>query len=199
LRPWLRPDIYDALRYDRAWLPSTCDQGFADAETERIWNGRRSRRLPLEIQPLALRKLRMLNQVRTLADLRLPPGNRLEMLNGARRGQYSIRINRQWRICFRWQEGRPRMSRSSTTTTDPELLPHPHPGEILAEEFMRPLGLSQNALARSLHVPPLRINELVQGKRAVTADTDLRLARYFGTSEGFFLGLQGRGRPHRRS
>jgi addiction module HigA family antidote len=82
------------------------------------------------------------------------------------------------------------MSRSSTTTIDEELLPNPHPGEILAEEFMRPLGLSQNALARSIRVPPRRINELVQGKRAVTADTDLRLARYFGMSEGFFLGLQ---------
>jgi addiction module HigA family antidote len=82
---------------------------------------------------------------------------------------------------------RPKTSRSST---DEELLPNPHPGAILAEEFMRPLGLSQNALARSLRVPPRRINELVQGKRAVTADTDLRLARYFGMLEGFFLGLQ---------
>jgi addiction module HigA family antidote len=82
------------------------------------------------------------------------------------------------------------MSRSSTTTTDEELLANPHPGEILAEEFMRPLGLSQNALARSIRVPPRRINELVHGRRAVTADTDLRLARYFGMSEGFFLGLQ---------
>jgi antitoxin HigA-1 len=82
------------------------------------------------------------------------------------------------------------MSRSLITRTDEELLPNPHPGEILAEELMRPLGLSQNALARSLHVPPRRINQLVQGKRAVTADTDLRLARYFGMSEGFFLGLQ---------
>ena len=74
--------------------------------------------------------------------------------------------------------------------SDEELLPNPHPGEILAEEFMRPLGLSQNALAREIHVPPRRINELVQGKRALTADTDLRLARYFGMSEGFLLGLQ---------
>jgi antitoxin HigA-1 len=82
------------------------------------------------------------------------------------------------------------MSRLSTTTDDDGLLPNPHPGEILAEEFMRPLGLSQNALARAIHVPPRRINELVQGKRAVSADTDLRLARYFGISEGFFLGLQ---------
>jgi antitoxin HigA-1 len=82
------------------------------------------------------------------------------------------------------------MSRSSTITDEDELLPNPHPGEILAEEFMRPLGLSQNALARALRVPPRRINEVVQGKRAVSADTDLRLARYFGISEGFFLGLQ---------
>lgn len=82
------------------------------------------------------------------------------------------------------------MSRSSTTMADDQLLPNQHPGEILAEQFVRPFGLSQNALARSIHVPPRRINELVQGKRAVTADTDLRLARYFGMSEGFFLGLQ---------
>ncbi|GKX34419.1 MAG: transcriptional regulator [Rhizobiaceae bacterium MnEN-MB40S] len=80
------------------------------------------------------------------------------------------------------------MSKSSTTTT--EFLPNSHPGEILLEEFLKPLGLSQNAIARALHVPPRRINEIVLGKRAVTADTDLRLARYFGMSEGFFLGLQ---------
>lgn len=82
------------------------------------------------------------------------------------------------------------MSRSSTTMTDEELLPNPHPGEILAEEFMKPLGLSQNRVARAIHVPPRRINEIVQGRRAITADTDLRLARFFGLSEGFFLGLQ---------
>ncbi|MEO5805563.1 HigA family addiction module antitoxin [Devosia sp.] len=80
------------------------------------------------------------------------------------------------------------MSRLSTTTTD--LLPNPHPGEILLEEFLRPLALSQNALARAMSVPPRRINEIVLGKRAITADTDLRLARYFSMSEGFFLGLQ---------
>ena len=79
------------------------------------------------------------------------------------------------------------MSKSSTTT---ELLPNPHPGEILLEEFLNPMAISQNALARAVGVPPRRINEIVLGKRAVTADTDLRLARYFGMSEGFFLGLQ---------
>jgi antitoxin HigA-1 len=82
------------------------------------------------------------------------------------------------------------MSKSSTTTTEAEWLPNPHPGEILLEDFLKPMALSQNGLARAIGVPPRRINEIVLGKRAVTADTDLRLARYFGLSEGFFLGLQ---------
>ena len=69
-------------------------------------------------------------------------------------------------------------------------LPLVSPGEILREEFLEPMGLSQNALARAIRVPPRRINEIVLGRRAITADTDLRLARYFGLSEGFFLGLQ---------
>ena len=65
-----------------------------------------------------------------------------------------------------------------------------HPGEILLEEFLRPMNLSQNRLARELAVPPRRINEIVLGKRSITPDTALRLARYFGTSERFWLGLQ---------
>lgn len=81
------------------------------------------------------------------------------------------------------------MSKSSTTTKA-ALLPNPTPGEVLLEEFLKPMDLSQSALARALKVAPRRINEIVLGKRAVTADTDLRLARYFGMSEGFFLGLQ---------
>ena len=78
----------------------------------------------------------------------------------------------------------------SPTITDADELPNPSPGEILMEEFLRPLGLSQTALASALRVPPRRINEIVLGKRAVTADTDLRLTRYFGLTPGFFLGLQ---------
>lgn len=69
-------------------------------------------------------------------------------------------------------------------------LPPIHPGEILHEEFMLPRGLSQNALARALHVPPRRINEIVLEKRAITADTALRLARYFGTTAELWAGLQ---------
>ncbi len=65
-----------------------------------------------------------------------------------------------------------------------------HPGEILFEEFLLPMDISQNRLARDIGVPPRRINEIVHGERAITADTDLRLSRALGTSEGFWLGLQ---------
>jgi antitoxin HigA-1 len=71
-----------------------------------------------------------------------------------------------------------------------EKLPNVHPGEILLKEFLEPMEISQNRLAREISVPPRRINEIVLGKRAITSDTALRLARYFGTSERFWLGLQ---------
>jgi addiction module HigA family antidote len=67
-----------------------------------------------------------------------------------------------------------------------------HPGEVLQEEYLAPLGVTQNHLAVAIGVPPRRINEIVHGKRGITADTALRLARYFGTSERFWLNLQGR-------
>ncbi|NNM71874.1 type II toxin-antitoxin system RelE/ParE family toxin [Enterovirga aerilata] len=72
---------------------------------EEIWAGRRSRRLPPEIQDTALRKLRLINNAARLDDLKVPPGNRLEALKGDRVGQHSIRINGQWRVCFVWKEG----------------------------------------------------------------------------------------------
>ena len=78
---------------------------FKDKETQKIFERQRSRKLPSDIQQVALRKLRMLNRAETLQDLRVPPANRLERLVGNRDGQYSIRINDQWRICFEWQDG----------------------------------------------------------------------------------------------
>ena len=78
---------------------------FKDKETQKIFERKRSRKLPSDIQQVALRKLRMLNRAETLQDLRVPPANRLERLLGDREGQYSIRINDQWRICFLWQDG----------------------------------------------------------------------------------------------
>lgn len=71
-------------------------------------------------------------------------------------------------------------------------IPPIHPGEVLLEEFIKPLGISQNKLARNINVPPRRINEIVLGKRAITADTALRLARYFQTTDRFWLNLQTR-------
>jgi proteic killer suppression protein len=79
-------------------------RGFACKETERLFNDEPSRRLPGQIQQVARRKLMLLHQARRLEDLRAPPGNRLETLKGDRVGQHSIRINDQWRVCFRWQE-----------------------------------------------------------------------------------------------
>ena len=78
---------------------------FGDGETEKIWNGERSHKLPFEIHAAALRKLRLLNAARRIDDLRVPPGNRLERLKADRARQWSIRINDQWRIVFRWTEG----------------------------------------------------------------------------------------------
>lgn len=78
---------------------------FADKETEKIWQGIQSRKFPPDIQERALRKLRQLEASANLDDLRLPPGNRLEALFGDRIGQYSIRITKQWRLCFIWQDG----------------------------------------------------------------------------------------------
>ena len=80
-------------------------RSFADGEARLIWQGIPSRRLPTDIQATARRKLRMLNNAAALEDLRVPPANRLEALKGDRKGQHSIRINDQWRVCFRWNDG----------------------------------------------------------------------------------------------
>ena len=77
-------------------------RSFADKDAERVWRRERSRRLDATVQRAALRKLLILDAAEALGDLRIPPGNRLERLAGDRAGQYSIRVNDQWRICFRW-------------------------------------------------------------------------------------------------
>jgi proteic killer suppression protein len=78
---------------------------WADAEAEKLFSRRRSRKLPPELQRMALRKLLMLDAATTLEDLRVPPANRMEKLKGDRAGQWSIRINDQWRVCFTWRDG----------------------------------------------------------------------------------------------
>ena len=80
-------------------------KSIADAETEKVFRREFSQRLPGDIQPIALRKLRMLNNAHTVNDLRSPPANRLEKLSGRREGHYNIRVNDQWRVCFAWRDG----------------------------------------------------------------------------------------------
>jgi proteic killer suppression protein len=80
-------------------------RSFRNRDTERLFDRRPTKRLGPDVQRIALRKLRMLDAAASVEDLRVPPGNRLERLKGDRAGQYSIRINDQWRICFRWSDG----------------------------------------------------------------------------------------------
>jgi proteic killer suppression protein len=79
-------------------------KSFRDKETEKVYGRERSAKLPSDIQQIVLRKLRMINNAQNINDLRIPPSNRLEKLSGDRAGQYSIRINDQWRICFVWKD-----------------------------------------------------------------------------------------------
>lgn len=83
----------------------TMIRSFGSKETEKIWNGDRSQRIPPEVQKIARRKLRMMNSSIDLEDFKIPPANRLEKLSGTRKGFYSIRINDQWRIIFKWRNG----------------------------------------------------------------------------------------------
>ena len=124
-------------------------RSFGGKDTEAIWHRRRSRRLDGPAQRVAWRKLALLDAAETLADLRVPPGNRLEELGR-----------------------RPRR-------------PAQHPDQPA-------VGISQYRLAKAVDVPARRINEIVHGQRRITADTALRLSRYFGTSERFWLNLQAR-------
>ncbi|OVE75943.1 plasmid maintenance system killer [bacterium E08(2017)] len=81
-------------------------ENFKCKETEKVFARQFSKKLPTNIQSIALRKLRMLNRSSSIQDLRIPPANRLEALSGKRKGQHSIRINQQWRICFEWKNGK---------------------------------------------------------------------------------------------
>lgn len=144
------------------------------------------------IEAAAMRKLAMLHAAVSLEDLRAPPANRLESLSGRRLGQYSIRVNRQYRVCFTWTPVGPAQVEiiDYHQETPMRSVPYPTPGDILLHEFLEPLGLSQYRLAKAIDVPQDRISKIVNGERAITADTALRLSRFFGTSDKFWLALQ---------
>lgn len=157
-------------------------RSFGSKDTEKIWNEQYVKGVDRDLQRAALRKLEILHAARDVEDLRVPPGNRLEKLSGDRKGQRGASASNG-------EREEPRMSNSSTIT-DAGLIEPIHPGEVLMQDFIEGFGITQNRLAVAIGVPPRRINEIVHGKRGISADTAIRLARYFGTSEEFWMNLQ---------
>jgi antitoxin HigA-1 len=139
------------------------------------------------------KRLEILDAALTLADLAGLPSNRLEALKGDRAEQYSIRINQQWRICFegpnRQEVRQPYRSWIIIDWKEAMARPAIHPGEILADELSE-LEITPTELSRQICVPPNRISQIIQGKRAITGDTALRLGHWFQTSAQFWLNLQ---------
>jgi antitoxin HigA-1 len=133
----------------------------------------------VNIEQVARRKLKQLHAATGLAFLRIPPKNRLESLKGNRKGNGASATTSNVEIVG--------YSFKATMMKRLELVT---PGEILLEEWLKPMGVSQYRLALEIGVPPRRINEIVHGKRAITADTALRLARFFGTDAQSWLNLQ---------
>ena len=134
----------------------------------------------------------MLDSAVKLGDLASTPGNRFEKLSGDRAGQSSIRINDQWRICFTWKDDGPHdvgLSLRGDKMKKNRRRPVP-PGEILNEEFLKPLGLTANALAKAIGVPPNRITAILKDERGITGDTAIRLGTFFKTSAEFWMNLQ---------
>jgi antitoxin HigA-1 len=116
-------------------------------------------------------------------------GNRFEALVGDRKGQYSIRINEQWRICFEWPDRAPGPANVEIVDYHNMALPAIHPGEHLAEE-LQALDMSAAELARKIGVPTNRVTQILNGARSITVDTALRLAHFFATRAQFWLNLQ---------
>jgi len=169
---------------------------------------------PASLARAARRKLAQIESAERIEDLRIPPGNRLEMLRSEQSGRHSVRINDQWRFCFVWQsgdafdvesvglrdaamtsetihrEGFDEVDLRATVESKAARLSPLHPGEVLRHDFLEPMGLSANMLALALRVPANRITAILHGTRAISGDTALRLARHFGTTPGFWLNLQ---------
>lgn len=169
-------------------------RSFADRDTERVWRREAAKRFDTRIHKAANRKLHLLDAAPSLDTLRVPPGNRLEALKGIAPDNTVSGSMISGGSAFGGPTLARKTSRSSITTEEgimSEKLYAPiHPGEVLMEDFIQGFAITQNKLAVSIGVPPRRINEIVHGKRAITADTALRLGRYFGMSPQFWLNLQ---------
>ena len=174
---------------------------FRNADAKLLWETGRSKSIPASIRKVAIRKLTLLDIAVELGDLLIPPGNRMESLKADRKGQHSIRINDQYRICFVWRDGNAHdveivddhettHRRHGSALMPKLLLPTVHPGEILREEFLAPMGITPYRLAHDIHVPVTRINDIALERRAVSADTALRLGKYFGMTAQFWINAQ---------
>jgi antitoxin HigA-1 len=165
---------------------------YRDRRTERFASGQRVKEFSGFARQAEMR-LDRLDAAASLADLAGLPGNRLEALKGDRAGQFSIRTNDQWRICFAWPDGMPGPVEVEIVDYHwgKTIVPRTpiHPGEHLAEE-LRELGLSAAELSRQIDVPVNRITGIIHGQRGITADTALRLGHWFGTSPQFWMNLQ---------
>ena len=162
-----------------------------DRETEKVFRGFPSRKFQ-RIQDRAEERLAQLHAAMNLMDLSIA-SMRLEKLSRDRKGQYSIRVNDQYRICFEWRNGNAYeveiVDTREVEMKNAKRRPPVHPGRILAGELGE-LGLSANAMALALRIPANRLTEIINGKRGISADTAMRLARYFGTSAQMWMNLQ---------
>ena len=162
---------------------------FADKETERVWNGLRSRKLPAEIQDRALvvSGCFIVRGRWTIYAIRHPTGYTSSRATARVSTAFPL-------ICSGVYASFGRMEllkvSKSSTTTGANWLHNPHAGELLVREFMVPLGLSVEQLAVAIEVDPALLRSVIEGRSVLGAELDLRLARYFRMSEGFFLGLQ---------
>jgi len=185
-------------------------RSFADKLTAAVFDGHRVRAVAPHLQDVARRKLKAIDAAKVIDDLRVPPGNRLERLSGERKGQWSIRINDQWGLCFRWEgvdahdvnhgislgERNMAIRRDELRKTDfsgvaiGKRLAPVHPGDVLLSDFIKPMGISRYRVAKNIHVPQRRIDLICRGDAAVSADMALRLGRFFGTTPEFWINLQ---------
>jgi addiction module HigA family antidote len=181
------------------------DEGTRDIYRER--DTRKARKAcPGILWPAVREMLDALDFAQQPEDLRDPPGNRLKRLKGDRAEGFSVRINDQYRVCFRWTDDGPadveivdyhqetgkehEMESIKLAARLPENRPPTHPGQILLHLYLEPAGLTQAELAKRIGVSYVRVNELVNGRRGITPDTALRLARLFQMSAEFWLNGQ---------
>ena len=176
-------------------------QSFANLETEALFTTGKSRRFG-NIARVAERKLAQLDAAPSVNFMKAPPGNDLKEYDGA----WHVRIIEQWRLTFKWGPSGPydvliedphrnvRVQKINLNSHGAIMFKNGmrpvHPGEILLEDYIKPMGVSVRAVAIALHVPYSRLSEITKGERGVTADTALRLERYFGSEAQGWLNLQ---------